>query len=144
MENKYLNKKIKTFQTEEDTYNYFKKTCVLLDKQVGDVLTELMDHYNKNHKLQKEFFRMSGMTNKLDPPGIFAHDSYWTDYFTFANAETSWIINQRLESLASTAQYWLKICREVEQTTKELEEKEPEIVKEESEDKPSLEQFFWQ
>ena len=54
------------------------------------------------------------------------------------------MIKQRLDSLASTAQYWLKLCREVEQTTKELEEKEPEIVKEESEDKPSLEQFFWQ
>ena len=144
MENKYLNKIIKTFQTEEDTYNYFKKTCVLLDKQVGDVLTELMGQYNKNHELQKEFLKKSGMTNKSEPPGIFLHDSYWTDYFTFANAETCWMIKQRLDSLASTAQYWLNVCREVEQTTKELEEKEPEIVKEESEDKPSLEQFFWQ
>ena len=57
MENKYLNKIIKTFQTEEDTYNYFKKTCVLLDKQVGDVLTELMGQYNKNHELKKEFLK---------------------------------------------------------------------------------------
>ena len=41
--NKNFNKKIKTFQTDEKIYNSFKKTCTQLDKQVGYVLTEMMD-----------------------------------------------------------------------------------------------------
>ena len=113
--NKNFNKKIKTFQTDEKIYNSFKKTCTQLDKQVGYVLTEMMDLYNENHELHKEFFEKSAKIDNSDPPELFTHDSLWNLYMLNANTQVCLKIIIRLQCLESLAKRWLDASKKTDE-----------------------------
>ena len=49
IQNKYKNKVLRSFNTNSQTYTDFKITCTIEGKNIGEVLTELMRYYIKNH-----------------------------------------------------------------------------------------------
>ena len=98
--------KIRTFQTNDEVYNAFKKTCINNDQQLGYVLTDFMNRYNQYQILREEYLIDSTRTNSHKTPDLFERKDLWTQFFIHANFRLCKDIRKQLEVLTKLAEYY--------------------------------------
>jgi len=84
-----MNKKIKSWESDEDLYLEFKALCIKERAQVGDKINEFIEKYVKEHKDGNPQFTLEQFedTNFIACPAFYRDGQAWQNYMNQATPE---------------------------------------------------------
>ena len=80
---------VKTFSTDETIYKEFKKTCIVNDDKISDILTKSMKEYIDNAKIPMAGKLESELKKSVsDDLALFVEPKMWIEYVSTFSEET--------------------------------------------------------